>query len=70
MHESQKVSKKAVENPPYPFVFTALLAPVLQNSQHLRRKPALGLSQKRVCLRSEKEDASILFFRIIKLLLD
>ena len=53
MPESQKVSKKAVEKPPYFFTILRFLGFLHLISQHLRRKPAFGLSQKRVCLRSE-----------------
>ncbi len=62
MPKSQKVSKKAVENPPYSFVFSSSFGHIFQFFQHLCRKPAFGLNQKRVCLRSEPRVKRVVLF--------
>ena len=53
MPKSQKESKKAVENPPNSLVVSAHFGLLFPIFRHLRSKPAFGLNQKRVCLRSE-----------------
>ncbi|MBR3293861.1 MAG: hypothetical protein IKI69_05500, partial [Oscillospiraceae bacterium] len=45
--------KKAVEKPPYSLAFSACFGLPHRFFQHLRNKPAFGLSLKRVCLRSD-----------------
>ena len=45
MPKSQKVSKKAVERPPFPFTFAASFGLLRFSFQYLRNKPALGLTK-------------------------
>ena len=49
----KKLAKKRWKTRPIPSFFHLLFGHIFQFFQHLCRKPAFGLNQKRVCLRSE-----------------
>jgi succinate-acetate transporter protein len=68
MPKSQKVSKKAVERPPFSFTFAASFGLLRFSFQYLRSKPALGLTKSGFVdsLRAAVFTAALCVFAVFK----